>query len=61
MSMQPAIEEESGTVTRSRHPHRGYYAGDFSGAPFRPASRSSQSFVGGRSSTEQTVAWAPTR
>lgn len=29
------IEEESGTyvASRPRHPHNGYYAGDFSGAP----------------------------
>jgi hypothetical protein len=37
------IEEESGTCTaRSRHPHNGYYAGDFSqaswsGAELRPS------------------------
>ena len=29
------IEEESGTCTiRSRHPHNGYYAGDFSQTPW---------------------------
>jgi hypothetical protein len=29
------IEEESGTYTaRSRHPHNGYYAGDFSRTPW---------------------------
>ena len=29
------IEEESGTYVapRPRHPHNGYYAGDFSGTP----------------------------
>ena len=26
------IEEETGTYTRRRHPHNGYYAGDFSQA-----------------------------
>lgn len=37
------IEEESGTCTgRSRHPHNGYYAGDFSqttwsGSDLRPS------------------------
>ena len=61
MSMQQAIEEESGTVTQARHPHRGYYAGDFSGAPFRPAVRSSEAYVGAGPRYEQTVAWAPTR
>ncbi len=34
MSKSMMIEEECGTVTRTRHPHRGYYAGDFSGVPF---------------------------
>jgi hypothetical protein len=30
------IEEESGTYRpRARHPHNGYYAGDFSGQPLR--------------------------
>jgi hypothetical protein len=29
------IEEESGTyTTRPRHPHNGYYAGDFSRVPW---------------------------
>ena len=33
--MTHLIEEESGTsVPRSRHPHNGYYAGDFSAVPF---------------------------
>ena len=30
------IEEESGSYyPRPRHPHNGYYAGDFSGQPLR--------------------------
>jgi hypothetical protein len=42
MAASMFIEEESGTCTaRSRHPHNGYYAGDFSqtswsGAELRP-------------------------
>ncbi len=31
MSASYVIEEDHGTYTRSRHPHNGYYAGDFSG------------------------------
>ncbi len=31
MSTLLTIEDESGTITRPRHPHNGYYAGDFSG------------------------------
>ena len=27
------VEEESGVITRTRHPHNGYYAGDFSRVP----------------------------
>ena len=27
-------EYEQGTYVRSRHPHNGYYAGDFSDRPF---------------------------
>jgi len=34
MATPLAIEEESGTITRTRHPHQGYYAGDFSDLPF---------------------------
>jgi hypothetical protein len=30
MSTLLTIEDESGTITRPRHPHNGYYAGDFS-------------------------------
>jgi hypothetical protein len=34
MAASRFIEEESGTDTaRPRHPHNGYYAGDFSGRP----------------------------
>lgn len=35
MAASLVIEEERGTVTRSRHPHNGYYAGSFRavGAP----------------------------
>jgi hypothetical protein len=33
--MDRIIEEESGTYTSRRHPHNGYYAGDFSTVPFR--------------------------
>ena len=29
------VEEESGVITRTRHPHNGYYAGDFSSVPRR--------------------------
>jgi|tagenome__1003787_1003787.scaffolds.fasta_scaffold20204206_2 hypothetical protein len=31
MAGSMVIEEESGTYTARRHPHNGYYAGDFSG------------------------------
>jgi hypothetical protein len=34
--MSHTIEEDSGTVVpRTRHPHNGYYAGDFSAVPFQ--------------------------
>lgn len=34
--MSHIVEEETGTTTpRSRHPHNGYYAGDFSAVPFQ--------------------------
>ena len=29
MSTRLTIEDEAGTMTRPRHPHNGYYAGDF--------------------------------
>jgi len=35
MSKSRIVEEESGVITRGRHPHNGYYAGDFSGVQFR--------------------------
>ena len=35
MSKSLIIEEESGVITRGRHPHNGYYAGDFSGGQVR--------------------------
>ena len=31
--MSHIIEEETGTYTGTRHPHNGYYAGDFSRTP----------------------------
>ena len=30
MAASTFIEQESGTYTRRKHPHNGYYAGDFS-------------------------------
>ena len=33
MSKTLTIEEESGTFSRTWHPHNGYYAGDFSTVP----------------------------
>jgi hypothetical protein len=37
MAASLIIEAESGTYRgRTPHPHNGYYAGDFSNAPFRP-------------------------
>jgi len=39
------IEEDRGTYTRSRHPHNGYYAGDFSGSIGRPGSAAPASVV----------------
>jgi hypothetical protein len=35
MARSLVIEEESGTYTGRRHPHNGYYAGDFSTQPVR--------------------------
>ena len=32
-------EEETGTWSRPRHKHNGYFAGDFGDAPFRPLAR----------------------
>jgi hypothetical protein len=36
MAASLTIESESGTWTGSRHPHNGYYAGDFSDVPSVP-------------------------
>ena len=36
MAASRIIEEETGTWSGPRHKHNGYYAGDFSDAPFRP-------------------------
>jgi hypothetical protein len=36
MSASVMIEEERGTFEGRRHPHNGYYAGDFSHLPFQP-------------------------
>lgn len=36
MAASRIIEEETGTWSGLRHKHNGYYAGDFSDAPFRP-------------------------
>ena len=35
--MNNTIEERGTYVARPQHPHNGYYAGDFSSTPFRPA------------------------
>ena len=32
------IEDDRGTISGSRHPHNGYYAGDFARTPKRTAS-----------------------
>jgi hypothetical protein len=53
------VEEECGTVTRTRHPHPGYYAGDFSGVPFHSPSWS-QTATGAGLRTAHLAAWAPT-
>jgi hypothetical protein len=38
MTIRLLFEEESGSSTGRRHPHNGYYAGDFSGrTPATPA------------------------
>jgi len=39
MTARIAIEEERGTFVGSRHPHNGYYAGDFRNVPTRANSR----------------------
>ena len=36
MAASRIIEEETGTWSGLRHQHNGYYAGDFSDAPYRP-------------------------
>ncbi len=36
-AMNNTIEERGTYVARPQHPHNGYYAGDFSSTPFRPA------------------------
>jgi len=36
MTMHLLFEEESGSSTGRRHPHNGYYAGDFSGRTDAP-------------------------
>ena len=46
MARALVIEEESGTYTGRRHPHNGYYAGDFSAS---------------RSATVETAPSAPSR
>ena len=33
------IEEDRGTISTSRHPHNGYYAGDFTAHAKSPSSR----------------------
>lgn len=33
MAASSTVESESGTWSGTRHPHNGYYAGDFSDAP----------------------------
>ncbi len=38
MAASIVIEEEHGSSTRSRHPHNGYYAGDFRAARSQPQS-----------------------
>jgi hypothetical protein len=35
MAKSLMVEEESGVITRTRHQHNGYYAGDFTEVPFR--------------------------
>ncbi len=39
MTTQLLFEEESGTSTGHRHPHNGYYAGDFTAHAKAPSSR----------------------
>ena len=58
MAASIIIEEESGTWSGLRHKHNGYYAGDFSDAPFRPLVP-----VSGSNPTRLTVRadWQPTR
>ena len=50
MAKQRILEEESGvsTPTHPRHPHDGYYAGDFTNVPFRNprAAKGAQMFAG---------------
>jgi hypothetical protein len=43
--MSGIIEEDRGTYTRSRHPHNGYYAGDFYGSVGCTASAAPTSVV----------------
>lgn len=59
MAKQRMIEEESGVSTRihHRHTHNGYYAGDFTGVPFRNPQDTAPTFV----RCGEPAAWALTR
>ena len=35
----PIIEDDRGTISGTRHPHNGYYAGDFTADTAQPFSR----------------------
>ena len=50
MTMRLLLEEETGSSTGHRHPHNGYYAGDFSGR-FQVQEQDPRRAVGARSLT----------
>jgi len=55
--MDRIIEVESGTYTPgSVHPHNGYYAGDFSSAPFKQPGSSTMVATSGRNSVFSSTA-----
>lgn len=46
MNTSLVIEEDRGTYTRGRHPHNGYYGGDFASFSGRPTDTSAATSVG---------------
>ena len=55
MAASIVIEEEHGSSTRRRHPHNGYYAGDFRTARTASASQASLTTFALRAAITSTV------